>query len=311
MPKRILCVGAAVLDTIFRVGELPKGEGKILPYEMVQVAEGMASSAAYAIVRLGGQAILWGAIGDDDTGRRIKGDLAQAGVDTSQMTVVSGAPSALSTILVDDKGDRLIVPFYDHRLHAAIPEVRDDVIAGFNAVLVDVRWPKLAREVLLAARRVGIPAILDGDVAPVDTLIHLAEAADHIIFSEPAARSLALASESDDLVRELAARFPQALVCVTFGAGGAYWMEGTDLHHQPALQVVAVDTLAAGDAFHGAFALAVAEGATIEQAVRLGSVTAALKCTVFGGRTGMPLRAEVEDALCELPVAQVKTDRFR
>ncbi|KQZ47926.1 carbohydrate kinase [Rhizobium sp. Root149] len=301
MSKRILCVGAAVLDTIFRVRALPSGEGKILPYEMVQVAEGMASSAAYAIVRLGGSATLLGAVGDDDTGRRICDDLAQAGIDTSAMTVVAGAPSALSTILVDDRGDRLIVPFYDPRLHHAIPQISDEMIAGFVAVLVDVRWARLAREVLQAARRVGIPAILDGDVAPVETLLLLAEVADHIIFSEPAARSLAQAKAETDLVRELAERFPQALVCVTLGAAGAYWMEGAELRHQPALQVVAVDTLAAGDAFHGAYALAVAEGLDTSDAVRLGSVTAALKCTVFGGRTGMPLRDDAEKALQQLP----------
>ncbi len=301
MSKRILCVGAAVLDTIFRVRALPSGEGKILPYEMVQVAEGMASSAAYAIVRLGGSATLLGAVGDDDTGRRICDDLAQAGIDTSAMTVVAGAPSALSTILVDDRGDRLIVPFYDPRLHHTIPQISDEMIAGFDAVLVDVRWARLAREVLQAARRVSIPAILDGDVAPVETLLLLAEVADHIIFSEPAARSLAQAKAETDLVRELAERFPQALVCVTLGAAGAYWMEGAELRHQPALQVVAVDTLAAGDAFHGAYALAVAEGLDTSDAVRLGSVTAALKCTVFGGRTGMPLRDDAEKALQQLP----------
>ena len=301
MSKRILCVGAAVLDTIFRVRALPSGEGKILPYEMVQVAEGMASSAAYAIVRLGGSATLLGAVGDDDTGRRICDDLAQAGIDTSAMTVVAGAPSALSTILVDDRGDRLIVPFYDPRLHHTIPQISDEMIAGFDAVLVDVRWARLAREVLQAARRVGIPAILDGDVAPVETLLLLAEVADHIIFSEPTARSLAQAKAETDLVRELAERFPQALVCVTLGAAGAYWMEGAELRHQPALQVVAVDTLAAGDAFHGAYALAVAEGLDTSDAVRLGSVTAALKCTVFGGRTGMPLRDDAEKALQQLP----------
>lgn len=301
MSKRILCVGAAVLDTIFRVRALPSGEGKILPYEMVQVAEGMASSAAYAIVRLGGSATLLGAVGDDDTGRRICDDLAQAGIDTSAMTVVAGAPSALSTILVDDRGDRLIVPFYDPRLHHTIPQISDEMIAGFDAVLVDVRWARLAREVLQAARRVGIPAILDGDVAPVETLLLLAEVADHIIFSEPAARSLAQAKAETDLVRELAERFPQALVCVTLGAAGAYCMEGAELRHQPALQVVAVDTLAAGDAFHGAYALAVAEGLDTSDAVRLGSVTAALKCTVFGGRTGMPLRDDAEKALQQLP----------
>lgn len=54
--KHVLCVGAAVLDTLFRVHDMPKGEGKVLPYEMLQIAEGMASSAAYAVHRMGGRA---------------------------------------------------------------------------------------------------------------------------------------------------------------------------------------------------------------------------------------------------------------
>jgi sulfofructose kinase len=302
MQKRVLCVGAAVLDTIFRVHELPKGEGKILPSQMVQIAEGMAASAAYAIVRLGGSASLWGAVGTDETGKRIRGDLARDGIDVTEMTIVDGAPSAISTILLDDRGDRLIVPFYDTRLHATLPPVTRAEIGRFNAVLVDVRWPALALEVLKLAREAGIPAILDGDVAPVETLERLAHEADRIIFSDPAARSLCDLREEGELVRTLAERFPHALVCVTFGAGGAYWQDlpNQTLFYQPALPIVPVDTLAAGDAFHGAFALGIAEGLDVENAVRLGSVAAALKCTVFGGRIGMPSRAETEAALQQL-----------
>ncbi|EJZ18708.1 PfkB family carbohydrate kinase, partial [Rhizobium sp. Pop5] len=115
--RRVLCVGAAVLDTLFRVRSLPIGQGKILPYDMLQVAEGMASSAAFAVARLGGHASLWGAVGDDATGERIIADLGASGIDTSGMVVAQGARSAVSTILIDDQGERLIVPFYDSRLH--------------------------------------------------------------------------------------------------------------------------------------------------------------------------------------------------
>jgi sugar/nucleoside kinase (ribokinase family) len=308
MKKRVLCVGAAVLDTIFRVRELPHGEGKILPYQMLQIAEGMASSAACAIVRLGGDAALWGAVGNDATGARIRSDLAREGIDVGAMTVVPDVPSALSTILVDDRGDRLIVPFYDPRLHADVPSFSDETIAGFDAVLVDVRWPALAHHVLAAARRIGIPAILDGDVSPPEILERLAAAAGYVIFSEPAARSLSGCESGQEVVRELSARFPHALICVTFGADGAFWQDfagdtpggPTQILHQPALDIIPVDTLAAGDAFHGAFALAIAEGRSIAQTIRLGSVTAALKCRVFGGRTGMPSRQEAEQSLNQL-----------
>jgi sulfofructose kinase len=275
---------------------------------MLQIVEGMASSAACAIVRLGGEATLWGAVGDDETGARIRADLAREGVDVRAMTIVPDVPSALSTILVDDHGERLIIPFYDPRLHANVPAFSDESIMSFDAVLVDVRWPALAHHVLAAARRVGVPAILDGDVAPPDVLERLAGVADHVIFSEPAARSLSRCEGKQDLVQDLGHCFPEALICVTFGADGAFWQDFTtnrpigppQILHQPALDIVPVDTLAAGDAFHGAFALALAEDGSIAQAIRLGSVTAALKCKVFGGRTGMPSRQEAKQSLDQL-----------
>jgi sulfofructose kinase len=69
--------------------------------------------------------------------------------------------------------------------------------------------------------------------------------------------------------------------------------------HDPAFPITAVDTLAAGDVWHGAFALGLAEGMPEREAVRFASATSALKCTRFGGRAGAPRRAEVERFLEE------------
>jgi sulfofructose kinase len=297
--KHVLCVGAAVLDTLFRVRDMPTGQGKVLPYEMLQIAEGMASSAAYAVHRMGGRASLWGAVGDDETGSRILRDLTDSGIDTSGMTVAKGARSALSTIIIDDQGERLIVPFYDPKLHDNKRSCTTDDIAPFDAVLVDVRWPELAFEVLTVARALGKPAILDGDVAPVETLEKLAPAATHIIFSEPAAERLTGTSDVSAMLPILHMRYPQTFIAVTAGPAGCYWTEPENptVHFQSTLKIKAVDTLAAGDVFHGTFALAVAEGMESRAAIQLSSVAAALKCTVFGGRAGTPTREEVEAAL--------------
>ncbi|MDS7597933.1 sugar kinase [Agrobacterium tumefaciens] len=297
--KHVLCVGAAVLDTLFRVRDMPRGEGKVLPYDMLQIAEGMASSAAYTVHRMGGRASLWGAVGDDETGARIIRDLSESGIDTSGMTIAAGARSALSTIIIDDRGDRLIVPFYDHRLHEKKRSCTPDDLQPFDAVLVDVRWPELALDVLTVARSLGKPAILDGDVAPVETLEKLAPAATHIIFSEPAAAKLTETDDVPAMLPILHARYPQTFIAVTAGPAGCWWTEPDDpaVHFQSTIEIKAVDTLAAGDVFHGTFALAIAEGKESRAAIQLSSVAAALKCTVFGGRTGTPTRAEAEAAL--------------
>lgn len=297
--RRVLSVGAAVLDTLFRVRALPAGQGKILPYEMLQVAEGMASSAAFAVARLGGHASLWGAVGDDAAGERIIADLSASGIDTSGMVVAQGARSAVSTILIDDDGERLIVPFYDARLHDTVKPVTERDVSSFDAVLVDVRWPKLALATLSAARGAGKPAILDGDVAGDGVIELLAPAASHIVFSQPAAERLAGTTDPVELVGLLKRKFEQAFISVTAGENGCFWFDEQTgkIRHLAAPRVRAVDTLAAGDIFHGAFALAIAEGMPIEETMRLSSMAAALKCQVFGGRTGAPTRAEVCAAL--------------
>ena len=293
--KHILCVGAAVLDTLFRVRTLPQGQGKVLPYDMLQIAEGMASSAAYAIARLGGEASLWGAVGRDDTGERIIRDLGAAGINVGGISQVEGARSAVSTILVDDDGERLIVPFYDPKLHHTVKKFATDDIAAFDATLVDVRWPALALQVLKAARAMGKPAILDGDVAPDGIIEQLAPEATHIVFSEPAAQRLTGTSNVSEMTHLLKQRFDHAFICVTAGAAGSYWFDeqNNDVAHCPTISVKAVDTLAAGDIFHGAFALAVAEGMTPADAIRFSSIAAAIKCESFGGRSGAPTRADV------------------
>ncbi|MBY5420171.1 sugar kinase [Rhizobium leguminosarum] len=306
--RRVLCVGAAVMDTLFRVRTLPTGQGKILPYDMLQIAEGMASSAAFAVVRLGGDASLWGAVGNDAIGERIVADLSESGIDTSGMLRVEGARSAISTILVDDQGERLIVPFYDAGLHEAVKPVTRQDVSSFDAVLVDVRWPKLALRTLLAAREAGKPTILDGDVAGDGVIEMLAPAASHIVFSQPAAERLAGAAELVKVVGLLKRKFEHAFISVTAGENGSFWFDDLtgDVFRLAAPKVRAVDTLAAGDVFHGAFALAVAEGLPIEETMRFSSMAAALKCQVFGGRIGAPTRAEVWDALRDWDVPMTK-----
>jgi sulfofructose kinase len=86
-------------------------------------------------------------------------------------------------------------------------------------------------------------------------------------------------------------------VAVTDGANGAHWRQGGGIRHRPAFAVNSVDTLAAGDVFHGGFALALAEGQDEAESMRFASAAAALKCTRFGGIAGAPGRAEVEQLL--------------
>ena len=90
------------------------------------------------------------------------------------------------------------------------------------------------------------------------------------------------------------ARVAPGFLAVTNGPDGVWWLENGRPRHLAAFPIVAVDTLGAGDTFHGAFALALAEGCDLDRAMRFAAAAAALKCTRFGGISGTPTRGEVD-----------------
>ena len=97
-------------------------------------------------------------------------------------------------------------------------------------------------------------------------------------------------------------KLTDAFLAVTLGAGGVLWLDEQDrVRRLQSFPVHAVDTLGAGDTFHGSFALALAEKMPEPEALRFASAVAAIKCSRFGGRAGVPNRAEVEEFLAAHP----------
>jgi sulfofructose kinase len=288
----VLTVGALALDTIFRFEDLPLAPGKHLPLEAVDVAQGMATAQAATVVRLGGKARLWASTGDDPTADRIFADLVAAGIDVSAIRRVPGARSGFASIFMNRAGERIIVPHYDPAIRSR-PEALPPM-DGVAVVSADVRWPDAAAMALAAARDRGIPGILYIEATRPDTLDLLIPLATHLIASEHGAAQVTGETDPVRAVDALSRRHA-GFVAVTAGERGVFWPGG----HQPAFPVDAVDTLAAGDVFHGAFALMLAESHPLPEAIRFSSAAAAIKCTRFGGRLGAPTRSEVESFLAD------------
>ncbi len=291
--SRILCVGAFAMDTIFRLETLPVTAGKFLPLEAVEVAQGMAAAQAAAIAKLGGSVTLWASCGDDPIGDRMVAQIAEAGVDTSVIRRVRGARSGFASIFMDRRGERIIVPQYDPAVRSA-PETVPD-LDNVVVVSTDVRWPDAAEMALRAARERGLIGLLDLDTGPRDVLERLLPHASHVVASEGGAAVVTGEADPARAAVALAQRHG-GFVAVTAGEHGCHWFDraGDTLRHVPAPVVEAIDTLAAGDVFHGGFAFGLAEGWPVERIIPFASATAAIKCTRFGGRLGAPSYAEVE-----------------
>jgi sulfofructose kinase len=290
----VLCVGIATLDQIFRVAEMPSRAEKYRAHDLAVTGGGTAANGAVAVARLGGRSSMLTVLGDDPVGDAIVAGLAQEGIDTAGIRREAGHRSPLSAILVDARGERMIVSYSDRALPGDPGWLPQD-LAGADAVLGDTRWQAGSARLFRAARSAGIPAILDGDRAPTEDP-DLMDLATHVALSEQGLRDL---TGRDDPRAGLAALGPSRTgwLGVTAGADGVFFFENGAVVHLPAFPVTVVDTLGAGDTWHGAFALALAEGRGERDAIGFASAAAAIKCTRFGGRDGAPTRAEVDSFL--------------
>jgi sulfofructose kinase len=287
-----MCIGHAVQDFVFSLPDLPAGGRKFRARGFECVGGGPAATAAVAITRLGGTASLAARLGDDAVADAIIEELEGYGVDCALMKRWPGRASSLSAVMIDDRGERMIVNYRDEKMTDDAAHLPLNIKGKADAVLADTRWPEGAAAGFSAARRAGVPAVLDAD-DPVPDHKAMIESATHLAFSADGLQGLI---GEKDLARGLMAMRGRtdAFLCVTDGARGVLLCDTSGVSALGAFEVDPVDTLGAGDVWHGAFALRLAEGAKERDAARFASAAAAIKVSRRGGRKGAPTRSEVD-----------------
>ena len=291
--KRVICIGLAVLDHVFYLPEIPKNPIKSFATSYKIVGGGNAATAAVAISRAGGQAIFWGSLGDDLNGDIILSELKEFGVDVEDVKRLIGLNSSVSSVLIDNTGERLITNYTDNKLIKKADWLPLGKLIKSDAVLADLRWQGGALKTLRKARELGIPGVLDADLAPTGLNEEVIKNATHVLFSEPALNEF---TQGKPIVEALhwVSEINGGWAGVTEGSSGTRWLDNGKLRHVPAFKVETVDTLGAGDVFHGVFALSLAEGHLENNALIRASAAAALSCSRSGGRKTIPLRKEIE-----------------
>lgn len=294
---KIVTAGVAVVDFVFYVDEMPRRVEKYRARDAGITGGGCAANAAVAIARLGGDVLLSTRLGDDQVGDMIISGLEADGVDCSLAHRFAGRRSSFSSVFVDRHGERQIVNYRDQALSMSADWLEAALPKHFDVALADTRWPEGAAALLAAARERGLPGVLDAE-APIREAETAFSQASHLAFSAQGLRDWA---GHDDLETALddAARQTGAFVCVTDGARGVGWRHGEETGFEPAFRIEAMDTLGAGDVWHGAFALGLADGVSSRQAIRFANAVAAIKCTRANGRVGYPTRNDVDEFMKE------------
>jgi sulfofructose kinase len=298
IPPLILCIGMSVRDLTFRVQGVPARGSKENASHFEEICGGNSLNAAIGIVRLGGRASLSGPIGDsrEISSRHIFEQLAHEGIETRHIVHMRGLVTPISAIMIDPTGERTIATFRDPDLWKVKLPLVDTLLEDCDAVLSESRCAEFCTDVCAEAVRRGIPVIIDVDRA-MSLREGLLTASTHLVFSSESLRETAGIADDGEALQKIAKLTPSFLAG-TRGPRGAIWLdERGELQETPAFPVHTVDTLGAGDVFHGAFTLAITETQELAEALRFASAAAALKCTRFGGAFAAPQRAEVEALL--------------
>jgi ribokinase len=286
------------MDLVVRAPRFAQPGETIAGSTFQTVPGGKGANQAVAAQRLGGEVAMVGAVGEDDFGSAMKADLSAEGIDVRHLDVRGGHASGVALITVDAAGENtiIVVAGANGTLVEADVALARETIAGAQVVLLQLEIPMAVVE---AAARLAHEAsrIVVLNAAPgaacADTLLAMT---DYLVVNERELFAVAGPDLPDQAAAIAALRDRGAnAIVVTLGAAGARLVprDGPPTF-VPGYTVEVVDTTAAGDAFVGALAVALAEGVPAADALRRGNAAGALAVTRDGAQPSLPARDDVD-----------------
>jgi ribokinase len=294
--RPIVIVGSVTMDLVTRTPRIPAIGQTLIGTGFSTTPGGKGANQAVAAARLGYPVAMVAKVGDDVYGPQLLENLARAGVDTSAMEQVDGS-SGLAPMFVADSGENsiVVVPGANGKMDRATIDRHAALIRSAGMVLCQLEIPLVTLAYTLEfCAQAGVPVMLDP--APAAALPESAFA--QIAWFTPNESEAAFYVGNEANVEDSAKRFHEkGLRGVTLkrGAEGAYVsVAGEKAAWVAPFRVEAIDTVAAGDCFNGAFAVALLEGRDPWAAARFANAAAAIAVTRRGAQASMPMRADVD-----------------
>lgn len=298
-PPRVLVVGSANVDFTVALARLP-GPGETVSEGTLLVNHGgKGANQAVAARRLGAEVRIIACVGDDASGRAIRAALQAEGIGTEGVAVSAAAATGTALIVVDAQGNNQIAvaPGANRALTVELASPRVEDFSWADVVLCQLETPlDTVRWALGSARSAGAITVLNPAPVP-DAALDFLGRVDYLTPNEGEAQRLSGVPVNDlggarraaGALRKQGARN----VVVTVGSRGCVADTGDEVEHVPGLPVTPIDTTAAGDAFNGALAVALAERRSLLEMLRFANAAAAVACTRRGAQASLPARADI------------------
>ena len=302
---RITVVGSSNTDLIIKMPRLPVPGETVLGNQFVIAAGGKGANQAVAAARLGAMVTFVARLGKDDFGNSALTGFEKEKINTEFVFRDEESPSGVALIFVGETGENMIAAAQgaNARLSREDIDKADEAIKNADIVVLQLEttMDAVIRTVEIASER-HIPIILNP--APGRKLgPALVEKISYLTPNETEAEILTGVQVVDQSTAERAGaqllqRGAQNVI-ITMGKSGAVLVNSAGSLLVPAFQVKPVDTTAAGDAFNGGLAYAIAVGQPLEEAMRFANAVAALAVTRMGAQPSMPAKTEVDGLLAQ------------
>jgi len=295
----ILVFGSISMDLTTYVPNLPRLGETLRGSSYITVPGGKGDNQAVAAARLGAQTQFIGRVGDDRFGEEVLDIVKKENVDVSQVIKDQNHDTGLAVISVDEKADNSIIIISGANMAMGLIDVEraKPAMNGVRVVMLQLEIPVLT-SIAAAKTAKESGALVIFDPAPAFKLPESSyQYMDVITPNEVETETLvgfypqtqADAAQAAKMLREKGVD----TAIIKMGALGAYYDSPQGKGFVDAFLVNAIDTVAAGDAFNGGLAVALAEGKNILESVRWGAAAGAIATTRKGALPAMPYRAEV------------------
>jgi len=301
--KKIVVIGSSNTDMVIRTPAIPRPGETVLGGEFFMAPGGKGANQAVAAARAGGDVHFIARVGDDIFGRQSLDGFIRDGIHIDRLIRDKAAPSGVALIIVGPDGENSIAVASGANARLSVEDVSQAklIITSADIVLMQLESPlETVREAAEIASSAGVPVVLNPAPARAlgdDILRRVAyltpnETEAEILTGITLIKKSDLAKAADVLL----AKGVKA-VLITLGAKGVFVATAEKKEIVAAFKVIPVDTTAAGDAFNGALAVALAEGTPLLKAARFANAAAALATTRMGAQPSLANRAEIERLL--------------
>ncbi|QKS59914.1 ribokinase [Paenibacillus barcinonensis] len=286
----ICVIGSSSMDLVVTSSRRPGAGETVLGQSFKTVPGGKGANQAVAAARLGAEVVMIGRVGDDTFGTDILENFKANRVNTSNVKPVTHSESGTAHIILAEGDNSIVVVEAANReVTPAYVDEAAEAIRNADIVLIQQEIPEeTVVHVSQLCAKYQTPLLLNPAPAR-EVPQEVIDNASYITPNEHEAEILFKGMKPAEALRQ----YPNKLF-ITEGSKGVRYFDGNEEVLVPTYKVQAVDTTGAGDTFNAAFAVALAEGKSIQESVRFANRAASLSVTKFGAQGGMPARDEVE-----------------